>query len=154
VKSTTVNDAGVGRQVPISRRSALRVGGLAALATGLLGTPGTTAIADAAPDRVVVVNTHDLAEECRLRKAELLEALRASVEAEELIREGLGSEAYLRVTSALSDLHFLQKRLMIAELARHLPGVGPVLLLLEEHIETVGYGKPGACCTVAEGYEL
>jgi hypothetical protein len=38
-----------------------------------------------------------------------------------------------------------------AELARHLPGLAPVLRMLQDHITVTAYQKPGACCTVAEG---
>ena len=47
--SPHTTDAGVGRQVPVSRRSALRTGGLAALAAGLLGAAGAAPASEPPP---------------------------------------------------------------------------------------------------------
>jgi hypothetical protein len=42
---------------------------------------------------------------------------------------------------------------MAAELARHLPGLAPVIRIVWEQATTVSVSNPGACCTVAEGFE-
>ena len=42
---------------------------------------------------------------------------------------------------------------LASELARHLPGLAPAIRMTWEHAIGVSYQQPGACCTVAGGFE-
>ena len=123
----------------LTRRSALRTGGLAAIMAGLLGT-STAAPASAQPARslATVVHTDDLAAECRRLSAML------SPEQATLLR---------RFSDATSNGQTLCEEWQAAELARHLPGLAPAIRMVWTHTIGVAYQTPGGCCTVAAGFE-
>lgn len=154
--SNAILDAGVGRHVPVTRRRLIRTGGLAAIAAGLLGT---TAPAAAAPLQIpttltTVVHTDDLAKECQRLYAEMRAAQSAEGDLGRPIQDAVGYDVMSEYTTA-SVVHWVtREELLFAELARHLPGLAPTIRMLQSHIDSVAYAAPGACCTVAEGFEV
>lgn len=140
---------------PITRRSAIQAGALSALGVGLMAAATGTTHAEPAP-QTVVVNTDDLADECRARYTEyraasnthnqLYDALRSLLSPDQRRLLSEYSDRGTENTVAFNDW-------MLAEVARHLPGMAPAIRMIAEHANTVAYRKPGACCTVAEGFE-
>lgn len=151
-----ISDAGLGRRVPLSRRSAIRTGGLAALAAGLLGAARAEAspVTPASPLIVgTTTNVDDLVEEVR----EYIEASNAAWSAQESLKgdlvEMLGpkqQEAFDAFERARDEADWTTQEMYLAELARHLPGLAPALWGLWRHILDDGRGL-GKCCLPETG---
>ena len=139
----------------ITRRSALRTGALASLAAGMLGSAVPTEAAQPLPTPTLatVVNADDLAAEAGRRWVEVKAALGQLVEFQDEITARVSWDVANPLFLAESDYNEAHSAWVMAELARHLPGLAPALLMLEHHIIETAYQKPGACCTVDEGYE-
>src|SRR4051812_28832819 len=117
---------------PITRRAALS----SATVAGLAGVwPGK---AEAQPEPLIV-NRDDLAVESRRLKAEVLEALQALNKVDEEIRDRLGYDLMNQISVAESDFSITHQHWIFAELVCHLPGLAPVLRMLETHIVETAY---------------
>ena len=138
----------------ITRRSALRSGGIAAIAAGLLGT-AAPAFASL-PQLATVVNAEDLAQVCRDLAAEhraardregaLHDKLRATWTPEQ--RSLMIEAADANTAAWCAELNW-----RIVEIARHLPGLAPAILMLSQHFDHLAYSAPSECCTLATGYD-
>ena len=143
----------------VTRRSALTTGTLTALGVGLMSAAGARpepVVAASSATLATVVNAGDLAEECRERFAEYRRSQEASGKAWDRLDATLTpeqAELARKASDAQSGYHLDESYWQAVELARHLPGVAPSILMIWEHITTVSYGRPGACCTTDEGYE-
>ncbi len=135
----------------VTRRSALKSGGIAALVAGLVGTAPAVS---AAPDPgVTVLNADDLSAECRRLYAEMhawadkerraYDALVATLSAEQ-------KRLLLALSAHATDHAVTEAEWRIAEIARHLPGVAPAIAVLSDHTLEVSFDLPGRCCAPAE----
>jgi hypothetical protein len=140
------NEMDVNRQVPSSRRRAI--------GAGLLGT--TTATASPLPPvanptlATTVVNYPDLIEHARASVAAYRQAADAERIANDALEAILGRETLLQVMKYV-DGPFMDAReawedLVLAEIARHLPMIAPVLGLVWDHILETGATEHGRCC--------
>jgi hypothetical protein len=142
-----VND----RSIPITRRSALRTGGLAALAAGLLGSAGTgTAAAQPASAAPLVVGTttniDDLVAESLAHLARSNAACTAVDDVEEALKATLSPEQLALFTDYEHAAHHSEwaaEQMYVAELARHLPGLAPMVWAMWHHVIE---GEIGVCC--------
>lgn len=156
--SDTILDAGTGRQVPITRRSALTTGTLTALGIGLMGAAGARPEPVAAEPTTLatVVNADDLTSECRAAWAEH-EALRdvslALGRQLDAVSTPEQRAAFMEWEAANNAANNAESSWQAAELARHLPGVAPAIMMIWDHVTHVSYGKPGTCCTPSEGFD-
>lgn len=134
----------------VTRRGALKLGGIAALIAG---------VASAAPPVAAVPETGvaasgDLAAECRrlhmeiqdwdARERAAYEALAITLTPEQIRLVG-------KLSDAMTDRLMTEMDWRLAEIARHLPGVAPSILLLNDHTVAESYDRPGRCCTTADG---
>lgn len=122
----------------ISRRSALGASLSGLMAAGLAATTPPP-VAEAAAPLVTVVHADDLAAECRQRHADVLASLSAACDAEGEVAALISKELMNRVSVTVGDSYQIYLEWVIAELARHLPGVAPIIRQLEHHISTVAY---------------
>ena len=142
----------------ITRRSALRTGGLAAVMAGLMGA-GTVSAAPMASElaaRTVVVHVDDLAEECRHLNALYREKMDDHFDALGRFKATLTDEQFAlfgRLIDSLGDSFVAEMGWQVAEIARHLPGLALAIRLVYEHTIVRTYDTPGECCTVANGFE-
>lgn len=132
---------------PLSRRAALRSGGLAALVAGLIGSAATPAHASGRD--VVVVNGDDLAatsihvlahhadEQAATETAR--ERLWASLTAEQRRQLLVIEELKLNETNAWIEV-------IVSELGRHFPGIAPAVPLVWEHLLEQPVSDIGVCC--------
>src|SRR4051812_43713652 len=102
----------------VTRRAALRSGGLAAIAAGLLGTGKPEPVA-AAP-QTVVINADDLAAECQRLYAEMLAAQAAHVALEQPIEAALGFEEMSAYADIGTTHTVAREQWIVSELVRHL----------------------------------
>ena len=134
-----------------TRRSALTAGTLAALTTGLLGAAGTAEAAAPA----TVVYAEELAAESRRLMTEYQDAAAARETLADQV-EGLllpEGQALLRTYSdAGTDASTAEIDYFVSEIARHLPGLAPMIRVLLSHVMVTSYQQPGACCTPATGF--
>jgi hypothetical protein len=132
-------------------------GALAALAAGLPGTTGTTTIAAAEPPSPAglpvlptVVTEADLAAESRRLVARVLAAQRARVEAEDRLADAIGPDAYELVRQHIEGPVSVQQELwvdlVLAEVARYLPGMAPALRVVVHHVYQGILADCGVCC--------
>ena len=140
----------------MSRRNALRTGGLAAIAASLLGTADATPAVAAAPLPsaaaspvlgTVTDTAHLVAESTRL----------AYVCRETMTKLGVAGDAlpawltedeedlFRAYDDAMSEHYSATLDLYLAELYRHFPGLAPALSRVAEHIQE-GFNVVGACC--------
>lgn len=134
-----------------TRRQALRTGALAAIAASLL--PSTSTAEAPGPLLSQAVNAEALAAECRRLQAKAEAAQSVEIAIEQQIDEAVGWDLMNAYTVANLTASSLHKEWLIAELARHLPGLAPTIRMLVSHIGETSWSKPGACCTVEEGFE-
>jgi hypothetical protein len=152
---TSIHDAGVGRRVPVTRRSAIRTGGLAALAAGLLGTTPAEASALPPASPLIVGTTTsmvDLVDEVRGYIADDNVTYEAEEAAEGALRETLGPEQHALFETygqARTDREYITEQMYIAELGRHLSGLAPALWAIWSHM-TDGT-RTGECCLPTGG---
>jgi hypothetical protein len=152
---STINDAIINTTVPqrgISRRSALRTGGIAAIVAGLIGTAGTAPVA--ATDQPVVLARVVNADDIRAEGGRLL----ADMEAQRAEYEALQDALYATLTPAQAALcgkmmdafgghHSRYSEWVSVEMARHMPGLAGVMRLLWAHAVAEPNADMGACCT-------
>lgn len=155
--SDNIVDAATQRQVPISRRSAIRTGTLATLAAGLLGGTGTSTTVSAAPvPEVVVINTDDLSAESRDHLAMYREAQDELAALELQLYSHLTEDQrvlYRRISDAHTAVDLAEEGMHLAELARHLAPISGLIRMLGEHVMLARRDAIGTCCTLAGGFE-
>jgi hypothetical protein len=103
-----------------------------------------------------VVNADDLAAEARSLFDEASEYREGAADLERRLAMTLTpaqAELQRAVCDAHSNEHTVTEIWQSAELARHLPGLAPVIRMVWEHVVSVAYQNPGDCCTVAAGFE-
>ena len=136
----------------ITRRSVLAAGTLSALTTALLGAAGTVEAATPA----TVVYTEDLAAESRRLMAEYQAFQDAYLRLADELAAQLPPDLAWKVRS-LSDAGtaagIAEIDYFVSEIARHLPGLAPVISMLLSHVMVASYRQPGSCCTPSTGYE-
>lgn len=148
-------DAGSGRQVPVSRRSALRTGGLAAIAASLLGTT-TAPVAAQTPalaplpwlGSVAAPGLADLTAECERLHDRCRETLHEAARLDRELDATLTPEQRdqsIAADNALGEHHSATIDWYIAEIGRHLPGIAPAIFAIWEHVREE-LGSPGVCC--------
>lgn len=147
---------------PISRRSAIRTSGLAAIAAGLLSSAGTVKPAAAQPAPLTVTISLadgtppvDAAWYAEWRKARD-EASNAVTAAAIAIIDRLGDDGAQLVNTyedAVTQVFTMESDLAIEKMAVHLPGLAGALRLLHQHIYEAGaYERVMGCCrTIGEG---
>lgn len=140
---------------PITRRSALGTALFAVVAAGAASVlPTQTEAQSAAPS--IIVNGEDLTAECqRLFKDSRAADARWSALYDKLVATlDAGQRDLLRsVSDAATDMATMNMEWEVTELARHFPGFAPAILMVWNHAISVAYQSPGACCTMAEGFE-
>lgn len=139
----------------VSRRSAISAGTLF-LGAGLLGTTTPPAMATEPITLATVVNADDLAAECRDLFEKYTQSLGAHMTAWNRFVASLTPEQAKLARDASdtqTEYHLNEADWQATELARHLPGMAPSIRMIWEHITTVAYRQPGACCTPDAGYE-
>jgi hypothetical protein len=138
----------------ITRRNALRTGGLAAIAAGLIGTTTTPPVdaqpASTPPALATVVNVADMSAECKRLSEALHASMLASCDEQDRMKELMSPEAYKLAIGYVEGIEArhngLWLDLMIAELIRHLPGVAPAIRMAVRHIYDGYYEDRGVCC--------
>jgi hypothetical protein len=146
-------------ETTITRRSALRTTTLTALGIGLMGAAGARpepVAAASSATLATVVDAADLAAECRATWAEFKERSDVALalgRQHDAVSTPEQQAAFMEWEAASNDAKNAESDWQAAELARHLPGVAPVIQMLWRHITSVSYGQPGACCTPDAGYE-
>jgi hypothetical protein len=107
--------------------------------------------------RTTVVDAGDLAAESR-RLLERLEQARgvsrAAAEALEAALTPEQRELSYRASDAENDRTMAYYELLSAEMARHAPGLAPMIRLLWEHAVQTSTDELGTCCTPETGYSL
>ena len=104
---------------------------------------------------MLVVHVDDLAAESRRLLAESQAAAATAAELEERLRETLSPEQrklFIQFHDAQGDAAITEATRHVAEIARHLPGVAPVIRMLFEHAIGEYLYDVGACCTPSEGF--
>lgn len=140
----------------VTRRDAIRSTALAALMASLAGATGATEAAPALPALAHVVNADDLAQACRdLYEEQRAALLRHNALADELAATLTPEQRTLmiRAADASTTTWCLEEDWRIAEIARHLPGLAPSILMLHRHLDGAAFRTPGACCTPSAGFE-
>jgi hypothetical protein len=141
------------RQASITRRSAIRTTGLAAIAAGLLGATRIEA-ASALPLIVgTVSNMDDLAAEVALYVKRGNAAWSAEDDAEAALSATLSPEQHVlfrAYADARNDRETAHENLYISEIARHLPGLAPAIWAIWFHMTESG-GGTGQCCLPETG---
>jgi hypothetical protein len=144
----------------VSRRSALRTGGLAAIMAGLLGTTITPAAAAepiAIPNVLpTVVNTDDLTADWMRLLAQVNAEDNAWWAADTALEATLSPEQrelYHKAVDATPDRDTTYHEWISAEMARHAPGFSTMIRLLWVHAIAERTDCRSFCCTVAEGFE-
>jgi hypothetical protein len=138
----------------VTRRQVISTTALSALGAGLMGVAGTTATVTAQPVPSTVPALGTVADMRGLIAAskalddKMQEADIAITEAHHRLRDMLSPEQYdvlLAHDSAEFHFHMAEMNRLLAEIARHLPGLSPTIFQLGEHI--LGEGAPtGLCC--------
>jgi hypothetical protein len=143
-----------------TRRRAIQIGSIGALAAGLLGTT-TTTVAQPAPLQIptvlpAVVSTEDLAADCDRLLAELKRADAAYWAADAAMLAMLAPEQYKLhndYSDAMGERYLAYNEWISAEMARHAPGLSTVIRLLWLHAIAEGTADMSTCCTPATSYE-
>lgn len=134
----------------VSRRAALKSGGVAALAAGLLsvGAP-----ASAAPPPAADPHRADLAAESLATLAEYRAAESEHRAASAALLASLSPqqrELYLTLEAAANERDAMRAMVTQREMARHLPGLSPALDLIWQHVEAIDPLNWARCCTPDE----
>lgn len=152
---------------PITRRAVLGSASAATLAGIIPNTIApTTVSADPieeprprtvvlAPMHAQVVHVDDLAVESRRLFAQHASLARQRLALYEQLLATLSSEQrdlLRRLDNVAVDDAFADQALRFAELARHMPGLYPVLRMIWMHID-LDTDRVGTCCTVDYGFE-
>jgi len=136
----------------ITRRAMIGAGTVSALTTGVLGAVGT--VEAATPATVVYADT--LAAESQSLYARYQDAALAHERLEDELAAQFPLALALKVrdlTDAIALTNDAHLDFCVAEIARHLPGLAPVVNGLLTHVLRMSYQQPGACCTPSNGYE-
>jgi hypothetical protein len=146
----------------LSRRSALRAGGLAAIAAGVLGTTITTASAAPAPSMVTMeqilaassTSTRErLSAECLAAREGYDDVAWATPdivnEDDTRLQAGVSPEMYELHARMMRDVERklgLYAEWQLTELRRHLPLLAPVIAAVWEHVSEMDLDDAGVCC--------
>lgn len=134
----------------VSRRAALKSGGVAALAASLLtvGAPVSAATPPAADPHMADLAVESLATLAEYRAAE--SEHRAAAAALLATLSPQQRELYLTLEAAANDRDAMRAMVTQREMARHLPGLSPALDLVWRHVEETDPINWAHCCTPDE----
>lgn len=143
------------KRTTFTRRTALRSGGLAAIAAGLMGGNAVAASHANQPHALApLVNYGDLAAESRRLNDAVRVAHEALLEADARLRAEIGHDAAWKASQRTDDAYAHEIELfhdfMFAELCRHLPGVAPALRVIRMHVFEQRESEAGVCCASLE----
>lgn len=134
----------------VTRRSALRTTGLAALAASLLGTAPTTAAASTPQTLATVIDTGALAAHTDELLVRYHETVAAHLAATNAVADLLPRDQQHLLTDlddAIAERHGAWGEVVVAEMARHAPGLAPLLWMLWQHVMETRTADVGRCCT-------